>query len=708
MGEIVRFVPRAEFTCKLNLEAYSEFNKLHLPSDIGPWESDIWDVSATQKRRTAKNGKRIYFRTWQCSKTNSTQSLGDPLAEPFKSFAKAYLAETLRERRICEIGRTLKAVQCLTAATEALRMPACISKVDHEVADYAAQLIADRIAFTSRWNHGRELEKLIDRIKVAGLTEWKGDWKQPFKYQKPIRNDDVNRKGKGSESYQDRLPDVRAILALADIYHTATKDNDKLPTSFAALAMLAPERGSEILTLPSDCKASMNRGQSKAFGIRWRPLKGGQPKVNWAIGDEWAQVAESAIDFLIERGKKARAAARWYEENPGKLYLPPSLEHLREEPGITLWEAAQIVGRSSTPKACHKQLRFGFSKEIGTIQGADLMDRIEEKTGLKRRAAFARLYAFEELEQFILAKLPRTFPIIDSGSELRFSEALWCMPKDILRSDSETLEYVPDSISPSQIHHQLGANPNGLTVFSRHNKLDDSGKPWVIASHQFRHLLNTLAQSKHLSQELIAFWSGRKRIEQNQWYDHIPQEAYIEAFLKLQSAVPELPIKGPLEEKIESTSNAHGLSRKDALSYELGSTHITRYGICRHDYALTPCPKDKDCINCGEHVFVKGNKAQVLEAQEQIALLKRALKLAEEALAEGRYGAQRWVNLNKPKLERWELALTLLTDPETPNGTLITMPKPEVSQCKTGIAQAIRSDDINNDNQDEQLGKDYA
>lgn len=703
MGEIARFVPRAEFTCKLNLEAYCKFNRLQLPSSIGPWESDIWDVSVTQKRRKEKYGKRIYFRTWQASKGNSTQSLGEPLAESFKSFAKAYLAEILRERKTSEMGRTLKAVQCLAAATEALRTPACISKVDNEVADYAAQLIADRIAFTNRWNHGRELQRLIDRIKEAGLTEWKGDWKQPFKYQKPLRNDEVNKRGKRSESYKDRLPDVRAILALADIHHTATDDNDKISTSFGSLAMLAPERASEILTMPVNCKTSMSKNGTEVFGVMWTPLKGGQAKTNWAIGGEFAQVANSTIDFLIKRGEKARAAARWYEENPDKLYLPPGLEHLREERGITLWEASQIVGRNTTPKPCHKKKCFGFTVDVGLIQGTDMEGRIEKKTNLKRRAAFVKLYSFDELEKHILESLPRSFPIVDAASQLHFSEALWCQPYNILRADGDTLEYVPDVISLNMINHQLGANPRQVTVFSRHNKLDDNGEPWKITSHQFRHFLNTLGQSKSLSQELIAFWSGRKRVEQNEWYDHIPQEAYIEAYLKLQSSVPELAVTGPLEDKIQSTSLEHQLNRRDALSYELGSMHITRYGLCRHDYALTPCPKDKDCINCGEHVFVKGNADQIREAEEQVALITKGLRLAEDALAEGRYGAQRWVDLNKPKLDRWELAMSLLTDPEIPDGTLISMPKPTVSQCKTGIAQAIRSDNEEENNIDTQL-----
>ncbi len=42
----------------------------------------------------------------------------------------------------------------------------------------------------------------------------------------------------------------------------------------------------------------------------------------------------------------------------------------------------------------------------------------------------------------------------------------------------------------------------------------------VFRSHQPRHLLNTLAQRAMLSEVEIAFWSGRRSVEQNSVYDN--------------------------------------------------------------------------------------------------------------------------------------------------------------------------------------------
>src|SRR3546814_13613466 len=60
-----------------------------------------------------------------------------------------------------------------------------------------------------------------------------------------------------------------------------------------------------------------------------------------------------------------------------------------------------------------------------------------------------------------------------------------------------------------------------------------------------------------------------------------------------------------IADKARAIAENNGLTQSQALKIELGAIHSTRYGICRNDYALTPCPKDKDCPMCGEHAVVK-------------------------------------------------------------------------------------------------------
>lgn len=114
-----------------------------------------------------------------------------------------------------------------------------------------------------------------------------------------------------------------------------------------------------------------------------------------------------------------------------------------------------------------------------------------------------------------------------------------------------------------------------------------------VTSHQFRHLLNTLAQTKALPQELIAFWSGRKSVKQNDVYNHLSQEAIIEAFTNLENQVEAIKEVGNLGKKSQAIAKRNTISYNEALKIELGSIHITQYGICRHDYSLTPALRIK-------------------------------------------------------------------------------------------------------------------
>lgn len=245
-------------------------------------------------------------------------------------------------------------------------------------------------------------------------------------------------------------------------------------------------------------------------------------------------------------------------------------------------------------------------------------------------------------------------------------------------------------ISDNQINKSLNHQTN--SIFRRHNlRNPDTGDVWAMTTHQPRHFLNTLAQSKYLSQTLIAFWSGRKKLEQNQWYNHIPHEAFIEAYVEMgQQAPREIRVKGPLDDKIADRARKEQISKEEALKLELGSIIATRYGLCRHNYALTPCPKDKACIDCGENTFIKGDERQITEARKQLAISQAALENCRRAIADGEPGVERWLLKHETGVTRWTMALEQLTNPAVSEGTLITLPAPEISETKTGLSRNIR------------------
>ena len=679
MGEIVHFVGRDELSAEENLELYISHAKNNCPFTDIDWSSNSWDITTFNIGRTQGKTKRIaHFKSLRDDSGNKS-TVKVPFEGDFLHFAKAAFSEVMRRLRLNEFKRHLYALQAIEQALINFKLKPCITQVSPTVLDAAADLL--RARFADPWTTGRVLERVVTEIvNPARLTPSLLEWRSPFSYKAPVRNDRLA--PKESEKAVKRLPSMESVLALAEIHHNSKHVSDRITTCFVSLAMFAPSRATEILSLPVNCIRSADTEEGSIMGIVWSPAKGAAPMTKFASSDEFELVVEHVVNYLIDLGAPARLAAAWYAENPTKIFLPAGTEHLRDQP-ITLYEAATILGKETTILGTHAK-RYGL---------VSFDSRTTEKLRMgpdSQNAKWVGLYDFKSLEQFALAKLPSIFPILDGHTGIKWHEALFMFPTHILKPDAEPLRYLPSPISTNQINNQLGANPNGVTIFSRNGKLNPDGSPIAITTHDFRHLLNTLAQSKYLSESLIAFWSGRKSVKQNEWYDHLPQEAFIEAYLKLGAQAQSLNVHERLEAKVTSISAAHGLSRDEALRLELGATHRTRYGICRHDYALTPCPKDKDCVNCAEHTFVKGDKRHHEEAEFQFKMHEKAVADAEKALERGEPGASRWLKLNQPKLERWRLVLDHLNDPAIPVGTLITLPPPKNSQSKAGLAQAIR------------------
>ena len=512
------------------------------------------------------------------------------------------------------------------------------------------------------------------------ITKSRLSWLSSQKYQGANRSDLVGKRNSSLNTNGNKLPDLRCIIDLASIFNNSNYKPDIIVTSWFALSMYAPYRINEILTLPIDCERYDDIANGSGHGIASLPEKGGDILVKRAVNEEFAKVARSAIQRLIDLGATARKAAKWYTDNPSSLFLPKGYEHLRGKP-VTSYEISMIFGREN-------KLPFKECKKMGMLPiGAVTTDQVRTNN-----RAYQHLYSFESVEKYVLSKLPSGWPYADQITRLKYSEALFTMPFDIMRGYSSTLQNIPQFITAYMIRHELGQKRNGNTIFSRHNLTDPkTGEPWKLASHQPRHFLNTIAQSKHLSQELIAFWSGRKSVKQNDYYDHTSQEFIIEAYLRLKENAPkELIVTGPLADKIEKREINEPISKDEALKEELAAFHKTKYGYCRHDFSLTPCPKDKWCNNCGEAYFAKGDARQIKTAQQDVEKFKRALTTAKKAKANGEYGVEQWIEKLEIDLHRSNLKLNMLTDPEVKDGTLITLPPPKVSQSKAGLSIAIR------------------
>ncbi|MBA1319877.1 hypothetical protein G7032_29380 [Pseudomonas monteilii] len=105
------------------------------------------------------------------------------------------------------------------------------------------------------------------------------------------------------------------------------------------------------------------------------------------------------------------------------------------------------------------------------------------------------------------------------------------------------------------------------------------------------------------------------------------------------------------------------IARDQFAALKIMSAHTTDLGYCLHDFSMLPCQLHRDCLNCDEHVCIKGDGARERairqHRQETQALLAQALK----ALGEEEFGANRWVEHQTLTLKRLDELCAILDDP---------------------------------------------
>ena len=216
-----------------------------------------------------------------------------------------------------------------------------------------------------------------------------------------------------------------------------------------------------------------------------------------------------------------------------------------------------------------------------------------------------------------------------------------------------------------EVNDRLGRRAD-LSLFERANSRNADGSSIKLTTHQLRHWLSTMAARAGMDDYTLARWAGRTRIEDNRHYDHRTQEernAEVHALLCPEQATILQKFNGGLP----VTYREVGVDRP-------GVAKVTLYGLCLHDCAMLPCQKQRRCMTCKEHVWIKGAHMTLERMRELEKMLVERLEKVSRAATEGMFGADRWVDHFI-----WELALTrtmrkMLEAGPVPDGTILRIP----------------------------------
>ncbi|KIK83076.1 integrase [Pseudomonas sp. W15Feb9B] len=657
-ADMVLFSPQAEMNASTNLAAFVTMCRSQLTifgADLR-FEDMAWDITDTvQLKGQGKKRVRVCFSTLETvDETRPTQ-----MAEPFVSFAKAYVRYMQGMRPTKNPAFRVTALRALDAAfrKSGHLVPVMI---DGDTFNRAARLIAERLAEATAYRVGSQLELIAQFMSEHRLTSVPLSWRSPIK--RPL--DSVRVGQEFDKRRTEKMPSPAALEALSKSFHIATQPQDVLFSSIGAILCSAPDRINEVLLLAENCEVHDKTSAGKdAYGLRWRPAKGAEPMVKWIIPSMVPVVAE-AIAKLKRLTKDARRIAQWYELNPEKLYLPQDFEHFRSKELLTMDEVRQVI-----------LLEGGADSFAWLWCSANRVELVKNES---------RVYArFADIETAAIAQLPSGFPMLNAEMGLKYSEALIVVRRNELHSVRGTFGCVIEPVSIGQVNTALGARSDrGFeSMFDRLGFTEPDGSQIRVSTHQFRHYLNTLAQVGGMSQLDIAKWSGRLDVRQNQVYDHVSADQMV---AKIRESIgDQTHMFGPLEKLPKNIP----ISRDEFARLKIPTAHTTDFGFCIHDYTMMPCERHADCINCNEHVCVKGDEGKTMRVRRRLEDAQQLLVRAEAATAQGYYGADRWMEHHKKTVLRLTQLTDIFDNPAVAIGSVIQLA--DVPGVSWGSEQAL-------------------
>lgn len=588
------------------------------------WGSDVWVINKQKLKFTKLSGEHFH---------------NEKMNSDFIDFAKAYITHEypFESNALGVVIATLRCVEYILIKTHGC---ANICLVNYSILEEIISFIKNRYSNNYAYVIGRELKGICSFLFENKLTYKNiAGWKNPIRFKQDYFLDD-------KEKHNKKIPNEEIIYIFADIFSQELTDKrDIFTTSVIALLMSAPSRISEVLSLSIDCvfTNTTQKGNEK-WGLRFWAGKGYGGDIKW-IPSVMAPVTQKAIDRVRRLTNKPRMFAKLMELNFG---------------------------------AFHKQTRFSRyseSKLLTTVQVCEVLlnESISEKEGIKllKRLSIKshdNIYSLRTLWQELQSRLPEGFPWYNKKKNIKFSDLLFLFFKDSLhlnKSDNIIELYTPHT---SSFYSDTYYQEKRKNIFERHEYHNGNKQSFHFHSHQIRHLLNTIAQRKGMTEYEVAKWSGRASIKQNRVYNHVSDEEIIEKYESLKRSSTNYTVS-------ENITVRNPVSRESFLSVSHGAVHKTEFGYCIHDYAISPCEKFRDCLNCSEQICIKGSLDSLTRLKERLSETNELIETTRKDTNENdrQIDKDRWLSFHLKIKERLQELISILESKEVPEGSFVRL-----------------------------------
>ncbi len=626
-AELCHFSPKSELTATENLAEFIRMcrDELTVFGTHLNWKDISWPKAAQFTKLGAN--RRGY-------------KASDRLDDAFIDFAKAYFRYQQGHHPTGTKNES-KALRVIEAALLQVTGSADIAGVDFAVLDEAAVFARGHYSLMAAYHCGRELQRLAHFVSEKHLIPLDlSTWKSPIK--KP--SDITIQTGAKAKALQDKkLPSQEALDALAEIFANDPIDpKDIFTSSTFAMTMCAPVRISEILELPADCEVEeLDSKGALQYGWRFYSAKGFEGDIKW-IPEVMVPIAREAVRRIRALTEGSRILAAWVEDQPKKFYRHEGCPCVADDQLLTAQQVAQALGLLNP-----------------------------SNTGL---SSADKVPTLNSLWDYVMSRQPKGVPWLNKEKKIKYSNALFCMSRNMIgdqRGTSPVILWAPtNNVFNNDLSPREFLRANHQSIFDRHGYKTNDGSRIKLTSHQARHLLNTLANRGGLTQEQLAKWAGRADMKQNRVYNHMSEWEMVAKAEAIDTALTLFGPKGEVSQHVPVSSQEMNLM-------ERGAMHVSLWGVCSHDFIMSPCEKFRDCLNCEEHVCIKGlgkdNAERLERIKERLAQVEKDYTAAKLAIDNGYAGADRWYEYHQKTVERLQQLVQILESPEVPDGSQIKL-----------------------------------
>lgn len=664
------------------------------------WDKHTWNIQgfeSTVSLKTVTHEANVLFTTSNGLGVKQKVAKDDevPFAEPFASFAKAFITHSHNERRKSHDTHmvSMRALRYLYDVLPNKAVP-CVSQLVPEHFDYALSYAMEREAPSTLYVTGNKLAEVASLLDENRLCPVMIGWESPIPRDYKHGGASHNRGSvKAKKERAEKLPKTSVLVFLAALWnhYDEIEDGEKALVCMSVILMMCGFRMDEFIGLDINCIPS--REEYEAQELELDPETGTyvrllRIRVLAKKKNHWDEkiVPQCAVDTVyqaVERLKELSAPHRY----TAQMMLE---EHK--------WDRFASYDDDYYLSAKQIQLLLGFSgRSTSNVITSLRRYGVEPDPDSPKRNTRYRVGDIHE--GFCDAYVERIKTIREGVGHDELIIPVWELltlryqdqytPKERLNVFVQPLTgtQVQDFFRGRDYQSRVSKEEKRmLSIFERYSFPELDAFADSVRTHQFRHLLNTIMQESDMfSEEDIAKNFLRKDTQDNVAYNHqIEPQKYAERNRHFQEQVLEkINLNADEAKKV--------IQRFPLLSHEelqqdqddLGSYHFMDIGRCRHDYTQGPCGMHYMCLrNCINYRRKKGDPVEI----EKITLRRdRAMKqmmLAKEDADDDFVGANNWYLNHKELVDGCNLALSIETDERYQVGDIVQVFSNGIDRCE--------------------------